>query len=81
MISDKAALLLHSTYAQNNINSPTDARERILISLKKFNLFGFLHDLVPCFTVWFPYLPRLYSVTDNCIKTCIWDKTNLILDF
>jgi hypothetical protein len=35
MTSDKAVLLLHSTYAQNNINSSTDATERILISFLK----------------------------------------------
>ena len=32
MTSDKAVSLLHSTYAQNNINSSPDATERILIS-------------------------------------------------
>ena len=41
----------------------------------------FLHDLAPCFTVWFPYLPRLYYVIDNCIKTCISDRTKLIVAF
>jgi hypothetical protein len=32
MATDKAVLPLHSTIAQNNINSSTDATERILIS-------------------------------------------------
>ena len=31
MTNDNAVLLLHSTYAQNNINSSTDATEEILI--------------------------------------------------